>query len=293
MDSISRPAASITTKARLKPHLGGLRHIERFLGLRRDNFLPTDAILISIDLEVASDRKLLHLSNEKPLVTQIGFARLDTRDIRSMSNAADLRNMISVHFFLISDLLLSKTGEAKAKAKNQCVFAKSQKIDAAEVPPIIIKNLQLPDDNATDGSLRNIVLVGQSIKEDLKVLRYLGIEPFTIAPVLSVVDTYLMARYALPPFSPKIRLEPGQDFTLAGILSELGCQPNREEFHNAGNDAVYSVYAMLLIAIEYTASRSGELSLDENSSLETLRSVVFKTLQRGVSTCVFRTPNAG
>lgn len=39
-----------------RPKQGGLGSLERFLGLRLDNVLSTDAIFISLDLEVASDR---------------------------------------------------------------------------------------------------------------------------------------------------------------------------------------------------------------------------------------------
>lgn len=117
-----------------------------------------------------------------------------------------------------------------------------------------MENLRIHDEKSKHATLRSIVLVGQSIREDLKIVRLLGINIFTVAPILTAINTYLVARYIPPPYGPDKRLQSGQDSTLRGVLSELGCRPDPVEFHHAGNDAVYSLYAMLLLAIKQGTS---------------------------------------
>lgn len=65
------------------------------LGLRHDDVLLTDAVFASFDIEVASDRHKVHMSTEKPAISQVGFATLDTRDVRSLSTSGDLTSLIS------------------------------------------------------------------------------------------------------------------------------------------------------------------------------------------------------
>lgn len=124
---------SITTSTKLKPPLGGLKNLERLLGLRIDRVLATDAVFISLDLEVASDRKTLHPSGNKPIVTQLGFARLDTRDVYSISSSSDMRRLISLRTFKVTGLSLSKTSQSKGKKR--CVFATPKEIVDEQVPP--------------------------------------------------------------------------------------------------------------------------------------------------------------
>ncbi|KAH7326470.1 hypothetical protein B0I35DRAFT_136156 [Stachybotrys elegans] len=292
-NSMERKYLPDISKAKLKPPLGGLKVLERFLGLRPDHSpapgqdatLP-DAVLVSLDLEVASSRELVSSSGEKPAITQIGFAVLDTRDLSSYP--LDLRSLISVRFFTVSDIT-PQTKTARNKQKRRCVFATPRKITQRQISTTILQNLQIRDKSG-HGSLRNIALIGQSIKEDLKVIQYLGLNLFDLVPIWAVIDTYLIARYLLPPYSPDIRLAPGQRFSLSGILSQLGCSLDPMELHNAGNDAVYTMYAVLLLVITSSTNRMAQLSVDEQKKLETLRLNVLETLEKGVSITEFRAP---
>ncbi|CAJ2500514.1 Uu.00g033670.m01.CDS01 [Anthostomella pinea] len=82
------------------PKQGGLKLLERLLGLRNDNIVSTDAVFVSLDLEVDADRQKLHLLTEEPVVRQLGFASLDTRDIHASSlHQHNLRSLISAQMF--------------------------------------------------------------------------------------------------------------------------------------------------------------------------------------------------
>lgn len=70
---------------------------------------------------------------------------------------------------------------------------------------------------------------------------------------------------------------------MATVLARFGCQPHPSEFHNAGNDAVYTLFAMLLLAIKRADTRAAELNEGESTSLEAIRCAVSNPVDRGVS----------
>lgn len=273
--------------------LGGLKHLERLLGTREDGALSIDALFVSLDLEVASDRQKLHLSAEKPVVKQLAFTALDTRDIRSLSASSDLNSLISVQMFEVPLSLMSKKAKKKKEKAQECVFAQTHLITSGEVPTTITRNLRIRDSLARSDSshLRNIVLVGQSLGEDLRILRLLGIDLASVGPIPTIIDTHSISRFLFPPYDPNRAPGPGQDFSLAGVLANLGSSPPRSEFHNAGNDAMYSLYAMLLLAIKKGTAREAELSTRELRNLKTIREAVFKALER-IPSCGFIRPRA-
>lgn len=260
--------------------LGGLKHLERLLGLREDDVLSTDAVFVSLDLEVAADRKKIELSTEKPPVTQLAFASLDTRYIRSLSESSDLKSLISVHMFQVTIPLKSKTAIKKMEKAQHCVFARTRSITSEELCTTVLQNLRIIDSLAgpENGHLRDIVLVGHSLGHDLRILQLLGINLASAGPISTTIDTHSISRFVFPPYHPNLPTAPGQDFSLVSVLLELGCQPPRSDFHNAGNDAVYSLYAMLLLAVKAGTARKAKLSTNELTNLETIRKAVSYTL---------------
>lgn len=263
----------------LKPSkLGGLNHLERLLGLRQDAVLSTDAVFVSLDLEVDSDRLDMPTSPENTLTRQLAFARLDTRDLRSLSSQGNVRKLVSVSMFHCRKMKTKKD-------RRHCFFGRTQHINQDDVPATIKQNLAIRDDTAPPSSsqLRNIVLVGHSLRHDLKVLRFLGINLMECAPILTIIDTHTISRFIFPPYHPSLLPEPHQNFSLAGVLAQLGYEPPHSGFHNAGNDAVYTLYAMLLLAIKRARSRIDGLREDELEKLELLSDAVSNALGQGQS----------
>lgn len=262
-----------------KGKVGGLKHLERLLGLREDGRLSSiDAVFVSLDVEVASNR---NLAPTKPVVTQLAFANLDTRHIHSLSGSSDLRSLISVHMFEVEPTPTTKMAARKKRRARQCIFAQPKLITSENLSTTVTQNLRITDSlvgSENSNHLRNIVLVGHSPGEDLKVLRHLGIDVANAGPILTLIDTHSISRYLFPPYHPERAPEPGHDFSLVGVLAKLGCLPPKSEFHNAGNDAVYTIYAMLLLAIKNGTARKTELSTVELKNLIMVRIAVSNAL---------------
>ena len=91
----------------------------------------------------------------------------------------------------------------------------------------------------TDGPKRNIILVGHDVKQDVAYLRKIGYEIYNLSNLMEEVDTASMWRYVTRDVNPR---------SLGSILAQIGI--TGWNLHNAGNDAAYTLQAMIGIAIK-------------------------------------------
>lgn len=248
------------------PKGGGINHLHRLLGMRSDDTISRDAVFVSLDLEGGNNKPSPCTLDAESSIRQIGIATLDTRDLQRSSLADDVRALISVSFF---EVIGSKQRD------RQCDLTPTR-IHPKDVAATIVKGICIRDesDNAGPGTLRNIILVGHSLGSDLTILRQLGLDIARVAPVLFVLDTHNLSRYVFPPCSPLLPVAPGQDFSLAGVLARFGFRPAPSSFHNAANDAQYTLVAMVFLAIQSGEARRPQLSPAELGGLARLEKLV-------------------
>ncbi|KAK3934073.1 hypothetical protein QBC46DRAFT_359267 [Diplogelasinospora grovesii] len=254
------------------PRSGGLNHLERILGLLQDSgpLCSSDALFVSIDLEVSRDeRSKLLQSSDRPLVKEYGVAILDTRDIGGCTDGIGLHQLISTRHY--STRPLERPRRPNRVAIRECIFAHTNQVDPYELPSIIAQSLCVRDAKAPSPRtcFRNIAIVGHSVKHDLRILQRLGIDILGIAPLLVILDTHNMARDVLGPTSTRLGSRaPISSFTLAAVLAEIGCSYDEAELHNAGNDATYTLFALLGLAVRSSLART--LNDAESAKLEDL-----------------------
>ncbi|KAL9033730.1 MAG: hypothetical protein Q9214_007373 [Letrouitia sp. 1 TL-2023] len=121
-----------------------------------------------------------------------------------------------------------------------------------------------PDDN-TDAFIekRNIVLVGHAVSTDIEYLRKVGYDVANLSNVLEAVDTanlYCAWQHEQ------------QTTKLGSVLLSLGL--TGWNLHNAGNDAAYTLQAMVGVAIENLATRK-----ERNTSHQSEEAVLANTLE--------------
>ena len=87
---------------------------------------------------------------------------------------------------------------------------------------------------------RNIILVGHDVGADIQYLQSVGYDVLNLSNLLEQADTAIMWRYLKRETNPR---------NLGSILAELGIIG--WNLHNAGNDAVYTLQAMIGIAIKH------------------------------------------
>lgn len=87
---------------------------------------------------------------------------------------------------------------------------------------------------------RNIILVGHDVGADVDFLRSIGYDVHNLSNLMEQVDTAIMWRYLKREINPR---------NLGSILADLSIIG--WNLHNAGNDAAYTLQAMLGIAIKH------------------------------------------
>jgi hypothetical protein len=192
----------------------------------------------------------------QPVIKEYGISTIDTRHLSRFERIEPQNIIVTRHFSTI----------LKDKTIRECAFAETNKINQNELPSVIRESLQIQNSNT---GFRNIIIFGHSVKPDLRILQRLGIDIFTIAPTVVILDTHNMAREVLG--SNSIRLNghaPIIRFTLAAVLAELQVPFDETKLHNGGNGATYTLFLLLKLAI-----RSGEartLGKTESINLENL-----------------------
>jgi hypothetical protein len=89
--------------------------------------------------------------------------------------------------------------------------------------------------------------------------------------VLAILDTDIMARNLRASFSTSLT-----SFKLGFLLKELECPHQSSDLHNSGNDATFTLHAMLMLVVKSSESR--EMSLVQRELLKRLRVVAHTEL---------------
>jgi hypothetical protein len=155
---------------------------------------------------------------------EVGIAKLDTRELISATSKHPATKLITTTQF--------STRHSSAEFKDchdstefqECLFAETFLVAQENFAQTLANSLRIQDDNSSDPlCLRNIVLIGHSIKLDLKVLLRLGVDFYKIAPTVAILDTHRITRHLLGPESRSLRItDPMTAFKLSDVLTELG-----------------------------------------------------------------------
>ncbi|KAI0391506.1 hypothetical protein F5Y17DRAFT_478627 [Xylariaceae sp. FL0594] len=175
------------------------------------------------------------------LVTEVGLAILDTKDIENLppgKNGEAWFKKIETHHLIIQErrnLINHKYVKGCPDAFN---FGKSEVVSIKEIDKAvgrIIGDLESEDK-------RSVIFVGHAIAEDLKYLMKIGYNHWRVPQIVDEVDTKDM-------FQRMSLSNNGRG--LSGICSELGI--HGRNYHNAGNDAAYTLQAMIAMAVKRAA----------------------------------------
>ncbi|KAI1427024.1 hypothetical protein F5Y12DRAFT_793337 [Xylaria sp. FL1777] len=178
------------------------------------------------------------------LVTEIGLAIVDTEDLIGIcpgERGEYWFSLVQAYHFRIQEryyMVNSKYVQGCPEAFN---FGKSQMVSIKDINKVVGKIIG--DEESEDQ--RPVILVGHDIEQDLKYLTTIGYNPWCIPLIVDEVDTKAM-------FQRMERNVSGR--SLAVMCAELGIPG--DNYHNAGNDAVYTLRAMITMAIKRTVEGS-------------------------------------
>ncbi|CAD6569968.1 MAG: hypothetical protein ASARMPRED_003339 [Alectoria sarmentosa] len=204
----------------------GLQLLQSFLGLKLEpsrSRVVDEVVFVAIDFEYLQNFE--HYSRHQELNSQIGIAVLDSRILIS----SPPRRAISTCNFVTGSPYCAATIRKFLFGETSTIYQRD-----------ILSTLE-----SLIPRRRNIVLVGHGFWHDLRILRPLNFDLHI--SIVGILDTGKMAS----------KMFPNVSITLGSILSELQCP--FQNLHTAGNDAYYTLRALLLLA---TRSYRGEIVND-------------------------------
>jgi hypothetical protein len=206
-----------------------------------------DAIIISVDLEAYE-----HASS---IITEIGIAILDTRhiaDIAPGKNGQNWFDKIEAHHLRIKEYehIVNKT--YVQGCPDRFNFGKSDFIASDNAAQVVGLCFEQHSHDTAKGVLlgeaqenrRPIVLLGHNPDVDIRYLQALGFNAYENKSIREVLDTQLIYQVLMDESNPR---------SLESTLREFGIIPMN--LHNAGNDAVYTMQALIAMAVAEAVNR--------------------------------------
>jgi DNA polymerase III alpha subunit (gram-positive type) len=97
--------------------------------------------------------------------------------------------------------------------------------------------------------MRNIVLLGHDVEQDIQYCHKIGFSVLGRGNLIATMDTQAMYQAYTRDTSPR---------GLGGVMNDFDI--TAWHLHNAGNDAAYTIYAMLATCVQDAAERGTEAS---------------------------------
>ncbi|KAH8716877.1 hypothetical protein GQ44DRAFT_624633 [Phaeosphaeriaceae sp. PMI808] len=267
-----------------------LKRAQRYLGLRLSEpmaFGIQQAIDASLPAPFAFDKSVVFVcvdveSYERAhhKITEVGIATLDTRDLLGVAPGQDgehWRKKIKARHFRIREHRHLVNSQFVAGHPDGFEFGESTFVTLRDAPARVaacfrppfgvhasntaIKEINNMLNQTNFSENRTIVFLGHDTLGDIRYLQQLGYDPMKVENIIEAMDTAKMYQ--------AWRREQNQA-SLGKIMFDFDIVAWK--LHNAGNDAMYTVQAMLAICVrEATIRGSSELkTMRENEKIERL-----------------------
>ncbi|KAJ0109196.1 hypothetical protein J7T55_009527 [Diaporthe amygdali] len=172
------------------------------------------------------------------LVTELGFAILDTQKLVDVSPGAGARNwfdLIQGRHIRIKEYSYMRNTEYVDGCPDSFMFGNSEFVPLTEVLGVV-EDIMSP--KLDSGELRKVVVVGHDVKQDIQHLNTLDFDVHAMENLLEVIDNQSLHQH-------RSKFYNGQ--SLCAILA--GLDISYRFLHNAGNDAVYTLQSLLCLAV--------------------------------------------
>lgn len=231
--------------------LDGIRSVQRMLGLRPvagvsarqvdiEQVIPhdreLDAVFAAVDIEVAEE--------SHSVILEVGISILDTREVVNVPpgiNAQNWSSLIEYHHLLVYETRFQRNYKYCHGCPDAFNFGTSETPRLGEltgrVRALLAQHTAAPASNPMQRN-RTLILVGHDIAADLNYLQDIDVNPGQLPGFLGCADTKDMhqAWRSCP-----------SGCNLGAVCGDLEI-PTRN-LHNAGNDAAYTLQAMLALAV--------------------------------------------
>jgi hypothetical protein len=229
---------------------------------------PCDSDVIIIAIDVEAYEKAHHI------ITEVGVSTLDTRDLKGTApgvNGQNWQQFVRARHFRINEHKAYVNGEFVHGCPERFEFGTSEMAGLQEMPSKLTRcfhePFSKPGSSDPEGPVhddpehrRNIVLLGHDVEQDVQYCHRLGFSVLGRGNMLSIMDTRAMYQAYTRDHSPR---------GLGSIMGDFDF--SAWHLHNAGNDAVYAMWAMLAISVQAAAERDTEEARVKAEERETVK----------------------
>lgn len=232
-----------------------VKRVQRYLGLRRrvppqlspeGPFTPLDltqptgiepqnsVVFIAIDLEA--------YELDQSIITEVGLAILDTAKISNVAPGEGSKNWfdrIQARHIRVKEFSWAQNSRHVQGRAEYFDFGESEFIEVAKIASVLKETIEVASGEGEAAVKRPVVLVFHDQSADLKYIRMLGYDVATADNIVEVVDTREMYQYLS---------RSNNASRLSNVCSYLDIP--WKNMHNAGNDAVFTLQAMIGLAID-------------------------------------------
>jgi hypothetical protein len=225
-----KPPISLPFDAR-DSHLGNSTLGDRESRVSEQSF---PVLFVCVDVEA--------FEHDQNCITEIGISMLNTESL--IGTTGGVRNINWEEKIVSKHFRIREYGHLRNKAfvkgcPADFQFGKSEWIREIDVLPAIQACFTAASPVSIDNSVKRVVFVAHNVEADIKYLKQLGLQPLTLVnDCLDTANLYQALR------------RQDNSTSLASTLLDLGIAA--KYLHNAGNDARYTLQAMLVMVYEHT-----------------------------------------
>lgn len=221
---------------------------------------PFDDDVIFVAMDVEAWERAPHY------ITEVGVATLDTRDLRDCAPGASgegWQKHVRGRHFRIIEYKHMVNHDFVDGCPDRFEFGDSEFVGMDSVASELARCFHEPYSKKTDAEpkieatagekaraqeeKRKIILLGHDLGQDIAYLRSIGFDVLNRSSLHETIDTASMFRSYTRDPNPR---------SLGSVLAE--CNLMGWNLHNAGNDAVYTVWAMLAICVKDASERGSK-----------------------------------
>ncbi|GAB1743985.1 hypothetical protein NU219Hw_g1025t1 [Hortaea werneckii] len=224
-----------------------------------------DAVIIAIDCEA--------YERQPKLITEVGVATLDTRDLRGQvpgEVGLEWHKFIRARHFRIRENKHLINHEFCEGNPDKFDFGTTEFVGKDQISSVLTSCFHPPYSKLADDTFastttgkttddeerRNIILLGHDISQDINYLHSLGFSVLNRGNLLEVLDSATMYQAYRHETNPA---------SLGSVCYHFDLSAWHP--HNAGNDAVHTIWAFLAIAVQDAAQR-GDKATEEKFAQE-------------------------
>ncbi|KAI9770088.1 MAG: hypothetical protein M1840_003538 [Geoglossum simile] len=225
--------------------------------------MESSVVFASVDIE--------SFERDHKRITEVGISVLDTKDLNGVppgEGGSEWMKKIKTRHLRIRDNAHLRNKDFVMGCAEGFEFGTSEWVTLRDAPRVVAECFRF---SPQDPLPRNIILLGHDVCGDIDYLKLLGYNPLNLSNLIEILDTSTMYRFLKREQNPR---------RLGAILADLDIMG--WNLHNAGNDAAYTLQALLALTIKATTDKDTDWAEEQKRRVgEAAKEAVERAMELG------------